>query len=149
MYRFKYNNEKPLGETIAARAADFIATHPELHTDLIAPIPSTKKDRAYDPVSLLAQLISARTKIVVNDTVLVKVRTTLPQKEMVNSAQKTSNGAGAFRVTNANAVRGKRVLLLDDLFDSGATLNEATRALIAAGAKQVCVLTITKTIHSD
>ena len=149
MYRFKYSDERNLGETIAARAADFIATHLELQADLIVPIPSTKKDRAYDPVPLLAQLISAQTKIPLNDTALVKTRTTLPQKEMVNSAQKTSNVAGAFCVTDTNVVRAKRVLVLDDLYDSGATLAEATRALTTAGAQQVCVLTITKTIHSD
>jgi predicted amidophosphoribosyltransferase len=41
------------------------------------------------------------------------------------------------------------VLLLDDFFDSGATLAEATRVLLAADAAEVYVLTITKTIHAD
>jgi ATP-dependent DNA helicase RecQ len=98
---------------------------------------------------MLARLIAPRAKIALNETALIKARATEPQKEKVNLAQKTDNVAGAFRIADADAVRGKRVLLLDDLYDSGATLNEATRALLAAGAREVCVLTVTKTIHSD
>jgi predicted amidophosphoribosyltransferase/DNA-binding NarL/FixJ family response regulator len=149
MYRFKYGAEPALGETLAARAAEFIAAHPDLQADVIVPIPSTKKDRAYDPVPMLAQLISSRVGIAVNDTLLVKARATEPQKEMVNLAQKMDNVTGAFRVAAPNAVRGKRVLLLDDLYDSGTTLAEATRALLASGAREVCALAITKTIHGE
>ncbi|MEW5717236.1 MAG: RecQ family ATP-dependent DNA helicase [Chloroflexota bacterium] len=149
MYRFKYGNEPALGETLATRCADFIAAHSDLQADLLVPIPSTLKDRAYDPVPMLARLIAPRAKIALNETALVKARATEPQKEMVNLAQKTDNVAGAFRISDANVVRGKRVLLFDDLYDSGATLNEATRGLLAAGAREVCVLTITKTIHAE
>jgi predicted amidophosphoribosyltransferase len=46
-------------------------------------------------------------------------------------------------------VDGKRLLVVDDLFDSGATLEETVRLLKGAGAAQVCVLTLTRTIHSD
>jgi predicted amidophosphoribosyltransferase len=94
-------------------------------------------------------LISSGVGIAVNDAVLVKAHTTQPQKEMVNLAQKTDNVTGAFRVADPNAVRGKRVLLLDDLYDSGTTLAEATRALLTSGAREVCALAITKTIHGE
>ncbi len=149
LYRFKYCNESSLGETIAARLAEFIAAHPDLRADVLLPIPSTSQDRAYDPVPLLARLISAKTKIVVNETALTKTRATAPQKEMTVHAQKSANVTGAFRVADLNAVRGKRVLLLDDLYDSGTTLAEATRTLMNAGAREVYVLTITKTIHAE
>ena len=149
MYRFKYGGEENLSEALAVRCADFIAAHPDLQADLLVPMPSTLKDRAYDPVPMLARLVSVRASIALNDTTLVKARVTEPQKGMVNLAQKTDNVAGAFRITDANAVRGKCVLLLDDLYDSGATLGEATRVLLASGARDVCILTVTKTIHSD
>jgi predicted amidophosphoribosyltransferase len=66
-------------------------------------------------------------------------------------AQKRANVAGAFAVPaeSGQAVRGKRLLVLDDLYDSGATLEEATRTLERAGAKTVVVLTLTRTIHAD
>ncbi|HEX7593545.1 MAG TPA: HRDC domain-containing protein, partial [Anaerolineae bacterium] len=150
LYRFKYGGEQALGETLAARLAEFIGAHADLaRTDLLAPIPSTQKDRAYDPVPLLARLIAAKTRIALNDAALVKTHATEPQKEMVNLAQKSSNVAGAFSIAQPNAIRYKCVLLFDDFYDSGATLAEAARMLTSAGAREVCVLTVTKTIHAD
>jgi predicted amidophosphoribosyltransferase len=55
--------------------------------------------------------------------------------------------AGAFSVTPPEAVRGRRVLLVDDLYDSGATLTECAHALTRAGAREVYVVTAVKTIH--
>ena len=81
--------------------------------------------------------------------VLVKSRDTQPQKEMRNLAQKRANVAGAFAVRTQEAVRGKRVLVLDDLVDSGMTMQEVTRVLNRAGAARVSVLALTKTIHSE
>ncbi|MBI5030206.1 MAG: RecQ family ATP-dependent DNA helicase [Chloroflexi bacterium] len=150
VYRFKYCNEESLGEAIAERLANFIRTHPDLSdANLLLPIPSTEKERAYDPVPVLARWVSKRNYIALSETTLVKTRRTQPQKEMQVLAQKSANVAGAFRITDANQVRGRRVLLLDDLYDSGATLAEAARVVQSAGAYQVAVLTVTKTIHSD
>ena len=78
---------------------------------------------------------------------LVKTRETRPQKEMRTLAQKRQNVAGAFAVRGP--VRGRRVLVVDDLYDSGATLEEVTRVLRGAGARAVLVVTLTRTIHSD
>jgi predicted amidophosphoribosyltransferase len=100
-------------------------------------------------VPLLARALGKQISIAVNESALVKARATGMQKDMTNPAQKQSNVRGAFQVTDANAVRGKNILLLDDFYDSGATLAEATRVLLAAGAAEVNVVTVTKTIHSD
>ena len=61
--------------------------------------------------------------------------------------QKRRNVAGAFAVRGP--VRGRRVLVVDDLYDSGATLEEVTRVLQQAGVQAVLVVTLTRTIHSD
>jgi ATP-dependent DNA helicase RecQ len=78
---------------------------------------------------------------------VVKTRPTQPQKEMKTLAQKRANVSGAF--TLKGDVQAKRLLLVDDLFDSGATLDEITRLLLKHGAARVNVLTLTRTIHSD
>ena len=78
---------------------------------------------------------------------LVKTRQTQPQKEMQTLPQKRDNVAGAFAVNND--ITGKRVLLVDDLFDSGATLEEITKLLLKHKAARVNVLTLTRTIHAD
>ncbi len=149
IYRFKYGGEQIVVDHLAARLAEFIRAHSEMRVDLIVPIPSTKKERPYDPVPMLARTLGRAVNVAVSETTLVKTRTTRLQKEMTNLAQKQSNVQGAFGVVDPSAVRGKRVLLLDDFYDSGTTLAEATRVLLAAGAAEVYVLTVTKTIHAD
>jgi len=149
IYRFKYGGEQVVADHLAGRLADFVRAHAEMRADLIVPIPSTKKERPYDPVPLLARALGKAIDVPVNETALVKTRATRLQKEMTNLAQKEANVRGAFGIADVNTVRGKRVMLLDDFFDSGMTLAEATRVLLAAGAAEVCVLTVTKTIHAD
>ncbi|MDP2975801.1 MAG: phosphoribosyltransferase family protein, partial [Anaerolineales bacterium] len=80
-------------------------------------------------------------------TSLAKTRQTKPQKEMHTLPQKRDNVAGAFTLNSD--ITGKRVLIVDDLFDSGATLEEITRLLSKHKAARVNVLTFTRTIHSD
>ncbi len=149
IYRFKYGGEQIVVDYLAARLAEFIRAHAEMRADWIVPIPSTQKERPYDPVPLLARALGKAVNVAVSETALVKTRATRLQKEMTNLAQKQSNVQGAFGVVDPNAVRGKCVLLLDDFYDSGVTLAEATRVLLAAGAAEVYVLTVTKTIHAD
>jgi predicted amidophosphoribosyltransferase len=102
---------------------------------ILVAVPSTVKERAYDPVPRLARVLSERIGIPWSPEALVKTRQTRPQKEMENETQKIRNVRGAFRVADQSVVRGKRVLLIDDLYDSGATINECTRMLRGAGAK--------------
>ncbi|MCX7838970.1 MAG: RecQ family ATP-dependent DNA helicase [Anaerolineae bacterium] len=149
VYRFKYGGEQSAVQHLAARLADFLKAHPEMRADVILPIPSTKKERPYDPVPLLARTLSQAIGVAVNETVLIKTRATELQKAMTNLVQKQANVRGAFAVTDAKPLRAKRILLLDDFYDSGATLAEATRVVLAAGAAKVYVLVVTKTIHAD
>jgi ATP-dependent DNA helicase RecQ len=116
--------------------------------DYIVPIPPSIKDRPYDPVSLLVEELKERTKIPACFDILLKVRQTSPQKDFENEVLKRRNVAGAFRVERKDLVRGKKIMIFDDLYDSGATLNECTKVLKRAGAREVYVLTLTKTIHS-
>lgn len=122
------------------------AKHPELtNVDALVPVPPSQA-HTLDPVASLAEALAGRLGKPVWRAV-AKTRKTAPQKEMHTLAQKRANVAGAFAVRAS--VRGKRLLVLDDLYDSGATLEEVTRVLRTAGAAQLCVLTLTRTIHAD
>jgi len=122
------------------------AAHPVLtNVDALVPIPPSKP-RAFDPVRTLADALGTRLDQPVWP-VLAKTRPTAQQKDMRTLAQKQANVAGAFALEGQ--VRGKRLLVLDDLYDSGATLEEATRVLRQGGAVRVYVLTLTRTIHAD
>jgi len=146
-YRFKYGGETELAEGLADRLLALFQAHPEpTQVDVILPVPSSQR-RATEPVGLLATALAQRLGVPVHTDWLVKTRETRPQKEMRTLAQKRRNVAGAFAVRGA--VRDRRVLVVDDLYDSGATLEEITRVLQRAGVEAVLVMTLTRTIHND
>ncbi len=147
VYRYKYAGDHVLAGDLAARWVDLLAQHPELPRlgAVVAIPPSTQ--RSFDPVTALANALAARLSLPFLKGILNKTRATRPQKEMTSLAQKRANVAGAFALNGD--VRGKKLLLVDDLYDSGATLCEAARVLARAGAGAIVVLTLTKTIHSD
>jgi len=123
-----------------------LVDHPELsQADAIVPVPPSIP-RPNDPVRAFAEALSDHLRIATLP-VVVKTRQTEPQKEMRSLAQKRANVSGAFAVQGD--VRGKSLLVVDDLFDSGATLEEITHLLIRSKASRVNVLTLTRTIHSD
>ena len=145
-YRLKYQGDETAVAPLVEKALALCRQHPELaDVDAIIPIPPTVQ-RTDDPVGALATGLSQALGRPLWP-VLIKTRATSPQKEMHTLAQKRANVAGAFAIQGD--VRGKRLLVLDDLYDSGATLEEVSRVLRLAGAAGVGVLTMTRTIHSD
>jgi ATP-dependent DNA helicase RecQ len=147
VFRYKYRDEHNLARELAARWADLLRAQNGLPKfDVVIPVPPSTP-REFDPVGNLAKALAAELNIPALFGVLVKTRATKPQKEMISLAQKQANVRGAFAVQGN--LRGKHILLVDDLYDSGATLQEAARVLPRGGAASIVVLTLTKTIHSD
>ena len=149
-YRLKYQSDRSALSPLVEQALALCAEHPELaDVEAIVPVPPSTP-RPFDPVSVLAEELGQRLSRPVRP-VLVKTRRTAPQKEMRTLAQKRANVAGAFAVPGArqSEIRGQRLLVLDDLYDSGATLEEVCRVLRQAGAARLYVLTLTRTIHAD
>jgi ATP-dependent DNA helicase RecQ len=145
-YRLKYQGDSTALQPLVEQALALCAEHPELaDVDAIVPVPPSTP-RAFDPVRALVEALGRQLERPVWP-VLVKTRHTAPQKEMRTLAQKRANVAGAFAVQGE--VRGKRLLILDDLYDSGATLEEVNHVLRQAGVARLCVLTLTRTIHAD
>ena len=68
---------------------------------------------------------------------LQKVRHNRPQSGISGQAKRRANVLGAYRITDPQQLRGKRVLLLDDVITTGATAGECARVLLTAGAKEV------------
>lgn len=80
---------------------------------------------------------------------LIKARTTKAQKIFQTGLLKKDNVAGAFSLSNASAVAGKSVLLIDDIFDSGATIKEIGKYLTEKGAIKIAPLVIARTVGGD
>ncbi|MFQ6091588.1 MAG: RecQ family ATP-dependent DNA helicase [bacterium] len=149
VHRFKYELKREVVGALVEKVTEFLRRHRDfLKVDYIVPVPPSIKDRPYDPVLLLTEELNNKTKIPAGFDILKKVRTTFPQKDFENEVLKRKNVAGAFRIEKKNLVRDKKILIFDDLYDSGATVNECTKELKGAGANKVYVLTLTKTIHS-
>jgi competence protein ComFC len=146
MFRLKYHEDRSVLPHLAHHLRGALDDNPELATvDLIAPVPPSEK-RPFEPVQLIAETVAEIVRKPIQ-VVFAKRKVTAPQKEMRSLAQKQANVAGVFTCTAP--VQDKTILIVDDLFDSGATLTEITRLLKANGARCVYTLVITRTIHSD
>ena len=120
-YRLKYESDTSVLPMLIQQTLDLFHAHPEMkQADIIIPVPSST-ERKVNPVYVFCEALAVNINVPVQ-TLVIKTRQTQPQKELKTLAQKRANVADAFRFQGE--VEGKCVLLVDDLFDSGATLDE-------------------------
>jgi predicted amidophosphoribosyltransferase len=114
---------------------------------LIASVPPSNPNKQFDlPTVLVDHIAKATAKDNVTATIR-KIRATKPMKEVATLAEKAANIKDAFRV-DPGLLAGKAVVLIDDIYQTGTSINEVGRALKIAGVAQVLGLTLTKTIRS-
>jgi len=114
--------------------------------DLLLPVPlhpRRLKARGFNQALLLAQGFPEKP---IGLEVLSRVRHTIPQVGL-NPKERRENVKGAFAVSSPDAVQGKKILLIDDLYTTGSTVRECARVLLRAGAKRVEVLTVARVKH--
>lgn len=146
VYRLKYESDASVLPTLVEHTRELFAAHPNMNQfDMIVPVPASTQ-REFNPVHEFCKALSKTVNKPMQPCIL-KTRQTKPQKEMLTLPQKRDNVAGAFALNGD--INAKRILLVDDLFDSGATLEEITRLLRKHSAENINVLTLTRTIHSD
>ncbi len=142
IHLFKYRGGKSFGEGLGRLAAEYLRqTHTELLSgvDVMIPVPlHSKKERrrGFNQTILLCRAVSVETALPLCERGLLRRKDTTPQS-LLSPAERKENLRGVF-VVNAD-VAGKRVLLVDDIFTSGATCGECARALYRAGAESVRV----------
>jgi ComF family protein len=144
IHLFKYGKvqtlAKPLGRYLA------LALPREESFDAIVPMPlhwRKRCQRGFNQADLLAHEISRRTHTPVKNA-LMRVRATVTQAGLTN-AKRRKNVSGAFRPRGEKALRGQRILLVDDVMTTGSTAAACARALKIAGARQVVLLTLART----
>ena len=118
------------------------------HADLIVPVPLHPKRlrwRGFNQSLLLARQVSRLYEVPVDAFVLCRDRETAPQTQLTED-ERRKNVRGAFAVRPVKSLKGKSLLLVDDVYTSGATVNECSRVLIRGGAKEVYVLTLARTV---
>ena len=104
--------------------------------------------RGYDQVQLLADAVGKELGIR-PVKLLRKIRNNPPQSGISEAAQRRANVLGAYTVRNPEAVAGKKIILLDDILTTGATVSECARVLLTAGAQEIVCATVAAVHHSN
>lgn len=139
LLRYKFHNKRHYAASYGRCLAMKILREREGTFDLITWVPISrwrKLRRGYDQVELLAQAVCAELRMEPVQT-LRKIRHNPPQSGIVGQAQRRANVLGVYEAVEPENVKNKRVLLLDDIITTGATLGECARVLLTAGAKEV------------
>ena len=108
--------------------------------DLISWVPLSEKrlrERGYDQAMLLALAAALELDDVAVETLRKKPQTQPPQSGTESADERRANISGAYEVIDSELVRGKRILLIDDIITTGSTLSECARTLMLAGAEGV------------
>jgi ComF family protein len=150
LHAFKYHSKTSLRKTFVPLMIAFIDRHhiPLSGFDLISPIPlhpARLRERGYNQSALLSRRLSRHYGITHSEDLLIRQRMTSTQTEL-GAKQRWTNMAGAFKIKSPTDVAGKSVVLIDDLYTTGATVHNAAEVLKSAGAARVGVLTFSVTM---
>jgi ComF family protein len=103
------------------------------------------RERGYNQALLLVRELSKRMGIPYEERTLAKINDT-PVQIALKKRERRKNLKGAFQIKGKETIKGKSIVLVDDVYTTGATVNECSRTLLAAGAKQVTVLTVARAL---
>ena len=139
LLRFKFYNARSYGVSYGRILAMRLQREYPDGFDMLTWVPVSrlrKLRRGYDQVELLAKAVGRELGLSPVPT-LKKIRNNRPQSRLKDPAARRANVLCAYRLLEGAAVKGQRVLLLDDILTTGATAGECARVLLSAGAKEV------------
>ncbi len=131
---------------LLARA--FVRSWDRSQIDLIVPVPlhpSRRRERGFNQAAVLARHLARMLAIPLSEEALRRVCRTLPQVGLTD-AERKKNVRGAFLCRRRELVDGRRILLVDDVMTTGATVRSASTALLEGGALRVSVLTLARAV---
>ncbi|BCS55147.1 amidophosphoribosyltransferase [Geobacter sp. SVR] len=149
IHAFKYHYRTHLRRPLALLAVEQLSEFVALQTpDLIVPVPlhvRRLRSRGFNQAVLLAEPLAREWGLPLKRRLMRRVRWTRPQIEL-DAGERRANVRGAFAVDNPSQVTGKRILLVDDVFTTGSTVDECARVLKKAGACHVTVITMARAV---
>lgn len=114
---------------------------------LIMPIPlhpERLKERGFNQSDLIAQILSQETNLKIYNQSLKRIKPTKSQVELKDIGARSKNIENCFQLNNPEVVKNKNIILVDDVFTTGSTINEAVKTLKKAGAKKIIAFVLAK-----
>ncbi len=143
---YKYQGKVSLASPMTTLMISALGSIPEI--DFIFPVPlhaTRLREREYNQSLLLANGLSTHLHIPLNYTTLRRIRQTLPQTSLTRRKRR-KNLRRSFSIHGPTALKKKSILLVDDVYTTGTTVNECTKVLLNAGAAKVYVVTLARMI---
>jgi competence protein ComFC len=147
----KFERIEPLGVWFADRLAEVVGNEKDvLRADVVVPVPlhrERERERGYNQAALLSKPLAKRLRLPHKAVLLMRTRAR-PDKRILSLEERWESVRGAFATRPGSQVDNQRVLLVDDVLTTGATLDACARALREAGAKSVVGLTIARAVRN-
>jgi len=150
IHLFKYYREKKLSKPLGKLLVEYISEKERVYQkyDLIIPVPLHKNDlstRGFNQSLLLSMEIGNYFSIPVGKDILIKKKVTGAQIKL-SKKERENNLVNAFLIIEPEKIKGKNILLIDDVFTTGSTVNECSKELKKAQVKNIRVLTLARGI---
>ena len=143
--QYKFKNKKYLYTTLSQRLIELLNMYSN-EIDIIIPVPihfMRAFNRGYNQSFLIARFIAKKIDKELKNNILKKVRNNKPQS-LLTANKRKNNVYNAYKLIRADAIKGKTILLIDDIYTTGATVNECSKVLKENGAKKIIVATVAK-----
>ena len=147
----KFEQIEPLGAWFAERLMELVNTEAAaLAADVVVPVPlhrERQRERGYNQAALISKPLAKKLRLPHKAVLLMRTRAR-PDKQVLSLEERWESVRGAFATRPGSQVDNLRVLLVDDVLTTGATLNACARALRDAGAKSVIGLTVARAVRN-
>lgn len=145
VHNLKFNNDTPIAAGLGVKLAEkYQRCGLEKSYDCVIPVPISSKrlkERGYNQSGLMAEVFTKAVGLPCLEGALVKIRNTIPQMDL-SKQERLTNIKAAYEA-DGKAVKGKRILLVDDVLTTGSTLNECAKTLLEKGAEACGALCVT------
>ncbi|OLC12713.1 MAG: hypothetical protein AUH29_15590 [Candidatus Rokubacteria bacterium 13_1_40CM_69_27] len=146
LHELKFHGKRALAAPLADLLVEQCAGALPAASDALVPVPlgrARERERGFNQAALIAERVAGALGVPAQPRWLTRVRPTQPQSDL-GAAERQANVRNAFQA--APAVAGRHLVVIDDVLTTGATVSECARALRAAGARRVGVLTVARVV---
>ncbi len=160
IHSFKYKGVKGLSQVLSSLLIKYIENcklltylnfsqkdfGERIENFIVIPIPlypRRERERGFNQTKLIAENLAKKLNLEISDA-LLRIKDTKSQAQTKNSEERAKNVKDCFKIKNQEMVCGKNIILIDDVFTSGATINEAVKILKQNGAKKILALVVAK-----